>query len=227
MAGTVMPSPVFTGLDNSGNPLSGGKLTTYAAGTTDSLATYSDSALSSANANPVVLDAGGRAVVYLSNNTSYKFLLTDSSDVTVWSQDNIQSTQNIPIYVAHEGIPMFGSDEVGDNATSYPSGTTGAVIVPGSRILSLLNTDMSGTWKLRGMVRGDGSTPTIRVAFINLTDASTTELAYIESSSTVGAPIESGAITFASGTKSYGCKIKSDDATKYGYACGLELVRTA
>lgn len=227
MAGTVMPSPVFTGLDNSGNPLSGGKLTTYAAGTTNSLATYSDSALSSANANPVILDAGGRAVVYLSNDTGYKFLLTDASDVTVWSQDNIQSVQNIPLYVEHEGIPLFGTDEVGDNATAYPSGTTGDVVVPGSRILSLLNTDMSGTWKLRGMLRGDGSTPTITVAFINLTDASTTALATISSSSTVGAPVESGAITFASGTKSYGCKIKSDDATKYGYAYGLELVRTA
>ena len=64
MAGTVMPSPLFVGLDNSGNPLSGGKLHTYSPGGTSNLATYSDAALSSANANPVVLDAGGRAPVW-------------------------------------------------------------------------------------------------------------------------------------------------------------------
>ena len=61
--GTVMPVPQIQFLDNNGDPLSGGKLYTYVAGSTTNLATYSDSALSSANANPVVLDAGGRATV--------------------------------------------------------------------------------------------------------------------------------------------------------------------
>mgnify|MGYP003133265234 CR=1 FL=1 len=230
MAGTVMPSPVFTGLDNSGNPLSGGKLHTYETGGSTPQATYSDSALSSANANPVVLNAGGRATVYLLNNVSYKFLLTDASDVTVWSQDNIQSVQNIPVFVNNEYVPLYGTDEVGDNATSYPSGATGGVIVPGSRIVSLVDTNMTGTWKLRGMLRGDGTTPSITVAFINLTDANTTPLtgATINSSSTVGASVTSGAISgFASGAKDYGCKIITSDAAKYGFAYGLELVRTA
>ena len=104
------------------------------------------------------------------------------------------------------------------------------MIVPGSRIVSLLNTNMTGTWKLRGMLRGDGSTPTITVALINLTDANTTPLTNgtISSSSTVGASVTSGAISgFATGTKDYGCKIISNDAAKYGYAYGLELVSTA
>ena len=34
MAATVCPAPQFVGLDNSGNPLSGGKLYSYSAGTT-------------------------------------------------------------------------------------------------------------------------------------------------------------------------------------------------
>ena len=227
MAGTVMPSPVFTGIDNNGNPLAGGKLTTQAAGTTDSLATYSDAALSSPNANPVILDAGGRAVVYLSNDTAYKFVLKTSADVEVWSQDNIQSVQNIPLYVAHESIPLFGTDEVGDNALSYPAGNAGDKVVPGSQIVTLAGSAMAGTWKLRGMVRGDGTTPNIDVGFMNLTDADTTELANLSSTSTVGAKTESSAITFATGSKDYGCKIKSDDTAKYGFAYGLELVRTA
>jgi hypothetical protein len=49
MAATVCPAPQFVGLDNSGNPLSGGKLYSYSAGTTTNLNTFSDSDLSVAN----------------------------------------------------------------------------------------------------------------------------------------------------------------------------------
>lgn len=89
--GTVMPQPVFTGFDDNGNPLVGGLLYTYTAGTTTPLATYADVALTTPNANPVVLDAAGRHVVYLSP-ASYKFVLKTSAGVTVWTQDNISST---------------------------------------------------------------------------------------------------------------------------------------
>ncbi len=87
--GTVMPVPRIQFLDADGDPLSGGKLYTYAAGTTNNLATYTTSDLSgSANANPVVLDAGGRATVFLQNK-AYKFKLDNSSDVEQWVQDNV------------------------------------------------------------------------------------------------------------------------------------------
>jgi hypothetical protein len=46
--------------DNNGNPLSGGKIYTYEAGTTTPLATYTSSSGDTAHTNPIVLDAGGR-----------------------------------------------------------------------------------------------------------------------------------------------------------------------
>ena len=61
--GNVMPDPKFTGLDNDGNPLSGGKVYFYSAGTSSPRDTYTTSALNVANANPVVLDSAGRATV--------------------------------------------------------------------------------------------------------------------------------------------------------------------
>ena len=229
MAGTVMPSPVFVGLDNSGNPISGGLLNAYAAGTSDRQATYSDAALASANANPVVLDSAGRAVVYLSS-TSYKFVLTNAdASVTYWTRDNVSATQLTQV-IANEHVALFGTNEVGDNATAYPSGATGDVIVPGSKLLSLLNTNMTGTWELEGMLRIDGTegSEKVTVAFINLTDAPTPALVEIDSTSTVGArDVSAEGITFATGTKTYGCKIKSNDALNYAYAWGLSLVRTA
>lgn len=74
--------------DANGDPLSGGKLYTYQAGTTTDLATYTTAAGTVANANPVVLDANGEADVWLAAGT-YKFVLKNSADVTQWTVDNI------------------------------------------------------------------------------------------------------------------------------------------
>ena len=45
---------------DSGDPLSGGKLFTYAAGTTTPLTTYTSSSGSTPNTNPIILNAAGR-----------------------------------------------------------------------------------------------------------------------------------------------------------------------
>lgn len=73
--------------DDTGAPLAGGKLYTYAAGTSTPKATYTDASGSTPNANPVVLDAAGRATVFLTG--SYKFTLKTSGDVLVKETDNV------------------------------------------------------------------------------------------------------------------------------------------
>jgi hypothetical protein len=79
-------------LDNNGNPLSGGKLFTYAAGTTTNQATYTSSSGNTAHTNPIILDAAGRVSsgeVWLADGQRYKFLLKTSADVQLWSADNV------------------------------------------------------------------------------------------------------------------------------------------
>lgn len=93
MAGSVMPSPQFQGLDDDGVALAAGLLYTFAAGSTTPLATYSESTLVTPNANPVVLNSAGRATVYLSA-AAYKFVLKTSAGVTVFTQDNVIATTN-------------------------------------------------------------------------------------------------------------------------------------
>lgn len=75
--------------DANGNPLAGGLLYTYQAGTTTPQATYTDSSGVTPNSNPVVLDANGEANVWLDISLSYKFILEDASGANQWTTDNV------------------------------------------------------------------------------------------------------------------------------------------
>ena len=85
----LAPQGPFRALTNNGAPLAGGKLYTYEAGTSTPKTTYTTAAGTSANANPVILDANGYANVWLDSG-AYKFILKDSADVTLWTIDDIQ-----------------------------------------------------------------------------------------------------------------------------------------
>jgi hypothetical protein len=73
-------------VDNSGVPLAGGKVYTYAAGTTTDKATYTDAAMTTPEANPVILNGAGVKNVYAYGN--YKFVIKDLNDVTIRTLDN-------------------------------------------------------------------------------------------------------------------------------------------
>ncbi len=77
--------------DTNGNPLSGGKVYTYEAGPgeTSSRVTFTDESRQVENTNPVILDASGKASIYLDGK--YKIIVTDANDVSVWSKDNVRS----------------------------------------------------------------------------------------------------------------------------------------
>ena len=122
MAATVCPAPKFVGLDNSGNPLSAGKLYSYLAGTSTALPTYSDSDLTVENTNPVILDAGGRATVYLSA-TSYKFVLKSSTDSVIYTQDNVLAAAP---YNVDLDVPVVAGETITAGQAIYLSDGTGA-----------------------------------------------------------------------------------------------------
>lgn len=86
--------PVFRAFDANGNPLAGGKLYTYAAGTTTPLATYTDATGGTPNTNPVELDANGEANVWL-GSAAYKFVLQDATGAVLWTADGIKSLDEL------------------------------------------------------------------------------------------------------------------------------------
>jgi hypothetical protein len=78
---------------NTGAVLTGGKIYTYAAGTTTPAVTYTSSQGLTAWSNPIDLDAAGRVSgigeIWLTDGITYKFVLKDSNDVLIATYDNI------------------------------------------------------------------------------------------------------------------------------------------
>lgn len=93
----VLP-PGYRLLDANGNPVAGGSLEFFAAGTTNARTVYSDSGLTTALGTVVYLDSGGHPVstqggtnkvVIYTGTTAYKVIAKDSDGATVWTLDNI------------------------------------------------------------------------------------------------------------------------------------------
>lgn len=130
MGASLAPDPMFRAYGNNNNPLAGGQLYTYQAGTTTPAATYTDSTGNTPNSNPVVLNARGEAPVWLSPTQAYKLVLRDSSGNLIWTVDQV--TSPAPVAVGNmtdekgsDGNPGFkaGTDFTPGTTTSLPLST--------------------------------------------------------------------------------------------------------
>lgn len=100
---TLSPTPVQRFRDNNGNPLVGGKLFTYIAGTTTKQATFTDSAGGTPNANPIILNYRGEAQIWIPPNVAFKYVLAPATDTDpptnpIWSIDQLSNSQLITLY---------------------------------------------------------------------------------------------------------------------------------
>jgi hypothetical protein len=155
--------------DNSGNPLSGGLLYTYAAGTTTPLATYTTAAGSTANANPIILNSAGRLdnEVWLTSPLTYKFILKDSNNVTIATYDDIPGIGTVSGLTSGSSI-LYGNGSggfsnvvVGANL-SFVGGTLSATTSGGGGVQSVGITTPNNFTVTGSPVTGTG---TIDIAF--------------------------------------------------------------
>lgn len=97
----LCPMPKFAEFTPTGAPLTGGLLYTAQPGTVAGpgqsfpKSTYNDSTGQAANPNPVVLDAAGRAAIWLIG--SYSMRLTDANGVTIYTTDAVSGMGAIPL----------------------------------------------------------------------------------------------------------------------------------
>lgn len=112
----LAPDFVQQYFDDSGDPLAGGLVYAYIAGTTTPQATYTTAAGSTANANPVVLDSNGRAAIWLDPTLSYKLVIKTSAGVTIKTVDTIAGS-------AASGIPIWSANTTYSKGSLVSDGT--------------------------------------------------------------------------------------------------------
>jgi hypothetical protein len=79
---SILPQGYTQYLDSNGKPLSAGKVYNYIPSTTTPKTTWQDAAETIPNANPVILDAAGRAKIL--GDGSYRQIVKDRNGVTIW-----------------------------------------------------------------------------------------------------------------------------------------------
>lgn len=113
----IATPPKLQFFDANGNMLVGGKLYSYAAGTSTPLATYTDASGTTLNTNPVILNSRGEASVWL-GATPYKFALYTAADTLVWTTDNVER------FVTLSDLAAFSTaSAIGFNPVSYVTST--------------------------------------------------------------------------------------------------------
>lgn len=88
---SLMPLPKQQYLSNLGTPLVGGKVYTYAAGTNNPKATYTDAAGTVAQANPIVLNVRGEPASAIFWSGAYKVEVRDALGNVVYTVDNFNT----------------------------------------------------------------------------------------------------------------------------------------
>lgn len=106
----IQVESLIAGLTNSsGQPLAGGKIYTYSCGTTSNKTTWQDSGKVTPHANPIILDAEGKKLVFADG--CYKFRIDNSADVTQYTHDNL-------LFSNYMGPESFGGASTG-SANAY------------------------------------------------------------------------------------------------------------
>lgn len=113
-----LPNPDIQFSDTTGLPYSGGFLYFYASTTSTPQNTYSDSTLTTPNANPVVLDSAGRAGAIFLSNLAYKVVLKDSNSNIIWTQDPVSTSD-------YSGVAQFTISS--GNPNGSVAGTAGTL----------------------------------------------------------------------------------------------------
>lgn len=122
--------------NNDGLILAGGKLYTYAAGSSTPASTYTDSTGLIANTNPIILDSSGRvsSEIWLIAGSTYKFVLNDVNGNLIWSKDNISGINdftNILSKLANNTDVTQGDALIGfaqSNSTGLLTGAVGKTV---------------------------------------------------------------------------------------------------
>jgi hypothetical protein len=143
--------------DNSGVILTGGKIYTYAAGTTTPAATYTSNTGNTAHTNPIILDSAGRVPggeIWLQVGAGYKFVVKTSAEVLIATYDNIPSAPQPP--AANDADSIMYEQGYTVTAGSFVAGQSYRIASIGTTNFTLIGAT-SNTVGLHFIATGSGT----------------------------------------------------------------------
>lgn len=164
----VKLSPIFNDaqLDSSGNPLTGGKLYTYAAGSSTPQTAYQDSAGATPHTNPIVLNSRGEppAPIWLTSALTYKFDLQTAASVSIRTVDNISGVNDTSVsldqWVSSGLTPTYVSGTSftlsGDQTSAFHIGRRLKTTNSGGAIYSTISNSVYGALTTVTVVNDSG-----------------------------------------------------------------------
>lgn len=123
-------NPFIRAMDANGDPVSGGKLAVFLAGTTTPVTTYSDRSLTTAQAQPLIANAAGEFEQSFVAAGIYKIRVSGSDDVVLYENDNVRIADRPDEPVFFETRAAVLAD-----TNTYADGTQIFVIGDGSNYL--------------------------------------------------------------------------------------------
>lgn len=191
----ITSAPQF--FDDSGKVLAGGKVCFFAAGTSNPLATYSESTGTTANSNPLILTAAGRpaSAIYMTS-ASYKIVVAAStadntctpaiktSDNVSWanfSQTVTSLTSNGAVQVIPSTAATSGANQSSPNLQSCGNIWNGSASV-------------SDCWTLQ-TVDGTGSNPSSTFTLTHSGSSGTATFSIPSAAVSLGGNVSVGAVT--------------------------------
>lgn len=133
--------PKAVRIDSAGAPYAGAKINFYLTGTSTPTDSYTDNALGTPHANPVVADSAGQfAPIYLDPDVTYKAVITDSDDNVLDTVDPV----HVPFGASAIAVTDSGGYFVGSDLETILAdiGANYAVLAD--------DEDISGDWVVSG-----------------------------------------------------------------------------
>lgn len=168
----LSPTPVMQFFDNNGEPLVGGKLFLYAAGTTTKQAAFTDAAGLTQLPNPIIMNARGEVAasatgtsvgLWLDPTLAYKMVLAPSTDTdpptnSFWTVDNIVSPESVVLAALAAYQATLGGAQIG-SLVAYGGATapSGWLLCYGQAIS---RTTYSALFAIMGVAFGPGDNAT-------------------------------------------------------------------
>ena len=208
---SVSISPIYNEaqyFDNDGNPLSGGKIFQYEAGSfTVQQTSYSDESGNIANPNPIILDSSGRqpTTIYLTDGLAYNLVLTLPDGTTILDyKDFVVGVE--PASSFNTGVELWNTLT---ETPTYVSGTSFLVagnyatnFAIGNRV-RITYTDTTTSFGTVSAVTF--SSPNTQVTIVNDAGVLQSNMEFVAWSSLIvnGRTVDAGAVTYYGGSVSY------------------------